>query len=230
MLPPSHMRRFRSCDSCARCSEPSCHCTPYVRKCAVHLRTTHLCTARHASHICAPLACTPGAIHHIYAPYTCESHTYDQSPVHRTPVPAIRSPMHSTPIHRTPVHRASPTSCEPIHLSGTASLHMASVRAYLPDITHTVPVIRSPMHSTPIHRTPVRRASPTSCGPMHLSGPVSLHMASVCADLPDTTHTARASRSPGGGQMLCLCSSTGREVTDVAQHDEQDDEHMSDRL
>ena len=145
------------------------HCSP----CITYLRATRLYTGRHTSYI---------------RTFTCASHTYDQSPIHRTLT------------RYSSVRRASPTSCEPMHLSDTASLHMASVRADLPDITHTMPVIRSPMHHTPTHRTPVRRASTASCGPMHLSGTVSLHMALVRADLPGITHTARATRSPGGGQ------------------------------
>ena len=152
----------------------------------------HHATVRHMSGS-VPFTCALLAMHHISARH---------SPVHRAPyiIYMHRSPTHRTLVHHTPttshlyiahlcagarLHRVGPCICRAPHLCTWpqfAPIYLASL---------TLPrAIRSPVHHTPIHRTPVRRASPTSCEPMHLSGTVSLHKASVRADLPDITHTA----------------------------------------
>jgi hypothetical protein len=249
MLPPSHMRSFRSCDSCARCSEPSCHCTPYVRKCAVHLRTTHPRTTHlyithlYIAHLCAeprlhgvspcicraPHLCTWPQFAQIYLasltlPRLLSGHLCAGPRLHRVSPCTCRAPCLCTWPQFVPICLASLTLprlsthlCTThryiAHLCAGARLHRVSpciCRApcpctrlqFVPIYLTSFTLCRLSAHLCTAHRqhTSVSRASPTWCGPMHLSGTVSLHMASVRADLPGITHTARATRSPSGGQ------------------------------
>ena len=188
------------------CRSPA-HCSP----CITYLRATRLYTGRHTSYICTAHLRTVHLCITRLRPVTCTSHTYAQgldyivwahAPVgyrvsahglslrgstwHHSHCPGLSGHLCTT--HRyiahlcagARLHRVSPCTCWAPCLCTWPQF----ARIYLASLT--LPrAIRSPMH-----RTPMRRASPTSCEPMHLSGTVSLHKASVRADLPDITHTA----------------------------------------